>query len=207
MNNLVKFMKRFLILSLLLGMSGCNESSTGLKKNAINAAYKNCYGYLNDRVESPSSLKINKATPKISFPEDNLIYKYFNESLIDKNTGKISQENIDENTRFRQISFAIYYEVKNSNGVSLIDKFVCSYVYELKGKEESPNEMYLTSWETKNEIKSTYIPLDVRNETNFRMDQKIVKPITEISSHFTDRDKLLFTNIEFLYKDSNEHEN
>lgn len=195
-------MKKILILGLLVGLSGCNESSTGLKKNVINTAYKKCTEYLGDLVKSPSSLKISSATPKISFPEDNIIYKYFNESLIDKNTGKISQSNIDEKTRFRQISINLDYEAQNSYGASLRDNFSCSYVYKLKGNEESPDEIFLTNWETEDEITSIFIPLDVGSESSFRMNDKIVKPISEISSHFTDRDKLLFKNIEFFYQDS-----
>ncbi|MFW1969371.1 hypothetical protein ACG95P_20195 [Acinetobacter guillouiae] len=195
-------MKKILILGLLVGLSGCKESSTGLDKSVLNTAYKKCSVYLGDLVKSPSSLKISSATPKISFPQDNVIYKYFNESLIDKNTGKISQSNIDEKTRFRKISIDLDYEAQNSYGASLRDSFSCSYVYKLKGDEESPDEIFLTNWETEDEITNIFIPLDVGSESSFRMNDKIVKPISEISSHFTDRDKLLFKNIEFFYQDS-----
>ncbi len=193
-------MRTILLLCLMVGLVGCNESSTGLDKNVINTAYKKCYGYLGDFVKSPSNFKISRATPKISFPQDKVVYKNFKESLIDRNTGKISQQNIDEKTRFRQISVDLDYETKNSDGVFLRENFVCSYIYKLKGNEGSPREIFLTTWETEDEITNTFIPLDIGNESNFRMYDKIVKPISDISSQFTDRDKLLFTNVSFFYK-------
>lgn len=45
-------MKKFLILSVLVGLSGCKESSTGLDKNVLNTAFKKCSIYLGDLVKS-----------------------------------------------------------------------------------------------------------------------------------------------------------
>ena len=54
-------MMRILIILLVIGLSGCKESVTGLDKRVLNAAYDNCQEKLKSVLKSPSSLRISDA--------------------------------------------------------------------------------------------------------------------------------------------------
>lgn len=194
--------KLLLVGVVIFGIVGCKESETGLQKNVINSAYKSCVGHLESLVKSPSSLRISRAIPVVEYPQDITIYKHFGSDLINTDTSKISQGNIDAKTRFRQLKINVDYEAQNSFGVFLGGAFVCKYIYSLHNQDESPQQIYLNSFETEDHISTLFSPLPVDNESNLKLNKNILKPVVDIPSGFGERDELFFKNAEFFYSES-----
>lgn len=189
------------MLGIIVSLLGCKNNETALENNVINSAYDNCYNNLENLVKSPSSLNIIKANLEINFPQDNIVYKYFKDNLINKDTGKISILALDSQTRFRQLNLSLDYEAQNSFGASLRDKFSCSYIYKLREKNTSPDEIFLIQIETKDEVSKLFLPLKL-NGSNIRMNAKFTTPMIYIGPEFLERDKSLFNNVEFYYSES-----
>lgn len=190
-------MKKILILGLLVGLSGCKESSTGLDKEFLNTGFEKCKEYLSTSLKSPSSLKIDQAilSTFIASPDD--VYKTYGSFLM--NRDKIKQSYIDSKARFREMLVDIDYDAENSYGVSLRGNYQCKFIYMLENDSLSPKALDIYMFENKLDGEDVglgvEIPLAKLTGSNFFLNSDIKNIIGSRDSEFNELDKKAYLEI------------
>jgi hypothetical protein len=183
-----------------VGLTGCEEKETGLQKKVLNAAVNDCKERLTNSLKSPSSLKLGKIFAITYMPKPEDVYRVDSRLLINSD-GKITSELEYLNVRYRELGINIEYEAQNSFGVYLKDNLSCSYIYRLTSDETSPkNEIKLSLLENKSEsvkIEGTSIPLD--GNSNFKLNTKYDRIMSNVSSQPTDEDKELLKKVVYIW--------
>ncbi|MGN5766273.1 hypothetical protein ACNQO6_18180 [Acinetobacter calcoaceticus] len=132
-------MKQIILLSLVLGITGCTESNTSLDKNLINTTSDMCKKYLTESLKSPSSLKISQINVATNIAKAADIYSVFGNQII--SDGVIKENVKKEKHRFRDLTVDIDYEAQNSYGASLRGLYQCKYIFVLSKDETSPKSL------------------------------------------------------------------
>lgn len=196
-------MKKILVLGLLVVLSGCKESSTGLDKNVINTAYKSCYDKLKLSLKSPSSLRINNTVISMDYPNPYQVFRVYTDKLIDGSNGKILVHNPESKNRFRELKSEISYEAQNSFGVFLPGEFSCSYVLHLSNRNSSPYEIRMASiTNDDNELELNDESFTFGESSNLYINN-INKIIIYAPNDYTENDNAIFDKATETYETSN----
>jgi len=190
-------MKKFLILSVLVGLSGCKESSTGLDKELLNTGYEKCKEYLSKSLKSPSSLKIEQAVLSTFIASPDNVYKTYGSFLMNGDT--IKKSYIDSNVRFREMLVDIDYDAENSYGASLRGNYQCNFVYMLENDSSTPKALDTYMFENKSDGEDVglgvEIPLTKLTGSNFFLNSDIKNIIGARDSEFNELDKKAYLEI------------
>lgn len=196
------YMKKIILLSLVLGLVGCKETNTGMDKNLFNTSYDKCVDYLTDSLKSPSSLKIREVSIATNIAKAKDINNVFGE-LITKN-GLIKDNVKTEKARFRDLTIDIEYEAQNSYGASIRGYYQCGYIFRLNKDEMSPaplnTYLYKLSNDGENLELGVQIPITDFSGSNLSLNKEINRIVGGKDSQFTENDLKNFKAVEEIIK-------
>ena len=189
-------MMRILIILLVIGLSGCKESVTGLDKRVLNAAYDNCEEKLESVLKSPSSLRISNAAADNHMPQSQTIYDLYSKKILSDKTNKITEMHEDSKSRFRALNISLSYEAQNSFGVYLPGSFSCTYIYELREESKSPSDLDLIQIQNSDGVVAFKgLPISIENASSYILNGNIQKISSSVGSFFSENDKKM--NVDF----------
>ncbi|WP_407595054.1 hypothetical protein [Acinetobacter lwoffii] len=192
-------MKKIIIFSLVACLLGCKEPQTELQKKVINTAYENCEEKLKATLKSPSSLRINNASASNYMPESQNIYNLYSKKILDDKTNKITTLYKDSKWRYRSLNVGLSYEAQNSFGVYLPGEFSCTYMYELRGEDESPEGLKLIQIKSSDEVADfNGLSISVDSASNYILNENIKNISSSVGSLFSESDKKTNADIEKL---------
>ncbi len=192
-------MKKILLMVLVVGLVGCEESETGLQKNVINTAYSECRARLKETLKSPSSLRVQASTVDTYIPDLFDIYRIFGETII--TNGSVSSLKQDDETRFRGVGVRLEYDAQNSFGVYLPGGFECSYLYELRSNNTSPTQLKLIQVSTGKEKVVLNSTISNFNKLSNTLLDGGIGGVYGAPSEFTKSDADLYGKLVKLHKD------
>lgn len=196
------YMKKIILLSLVLGLVGCKEANTGVDKKVFNSTYDKCVDYLTNSLKSPSSLKIGEANISTVIPPAEDIANVFG-GLITKD-GIVKDSVKEEKARFRELTVDIDYEAHNSYGASIRGYYQCAFIYRLNKDEVSPEPLNTYLYKLKSDGEdiglAAHIPLTGFQGSNFYLNKVIKRVVGAKDSPFNQIDKKRYKEIEIIYK-------
>ncbi|ENW97332.1 hypothetical protein [Acinetobacter dispersus] len=194
-------MKKIILLSLILSLTGCKEPNTEMDKTLFNTSYDKCVDYLTASLKSPSSLKIREVNISTVIPTAQDIKSVFGE-LITTN-GLIRDQVKEDKARFRELMVDIEYEAHNSYGASIRGNYQCGFISRLNKDEKSPESLntylYKLISDGENVDLGIHIPIAKFTGSNLYLDNAIKSVIGAKDSQFNQIDTTRYNEIESIY--------